>query len=83
MARAFGEALAVQMVIGNATLMPQSLLAPASTLTSVLTMGMGNTVMGSLENNALWTLALVLLLMSLAFNLLVRYIGRNGALKSK
>jgi phosphate transport system permease protein len=46
-------------------------------------MGMGNTVMGSLENNALWTLALVLLLMSLAFNLLVRYIGRKGALKSK
>lgn len=83
MARAFGEALAVQMVIGNATLIPKSLLAPASTLTSVLTMGMGNTVMGSLENNALWTLALVLLLMSLAFNLLVHYIGRKGALKTK
>lgn len=44
MARAFGEALAVQMVIGNATLLPESLLAPASTLTSVLTMGIGNTV---------------------------------------
>ena len=64
MARAFGEALAVQMVIGNATLLPESLLAPASTLTSVLTMGIGNTVMGTVSNNALWSLALVLLLMS-------------------
>ena len=49
MARAFGEALAVQMVIGNATLLPESLLAPASTLTSVLTMGIGNTVMGTVS----------------------------------
>lgn len=49
MARAFGEALAVQMVIGNATLMPNSLVTPASTLTSILTMSMGNTVMGTLK----------------------------------
>ena len=81
MARAFGEALAVQMVIGNAALMPQSLISPASTLTSVLTAGMGNTVMGSLQNNALWSLALVLLTMSLIFNLVVHLIGRKGAFK--
>lgn len=77
MARAFGEALAVQMVIGNASLMPTSLLNPASTLTSVLTMGIGNTVMGTVGNNALWSLALVLLAMSLIFNLIVRLIGRK------
>ena len=77
MARAFGEALAVQMVIGNATLLPES-LAPASTLTSVLTMGIGNTVMGTVSNNALWSLALVLLLMSLFFNIAVRFISRKG-----
>lgn len=41
MARAFGEALAVQMVIGNAALMPHNLISPASTLTSVLTMELG------------------------------------------
>ncbi len=79
MARAFGEALAVQMVIGNASLMPHNLISPASTLTSVLTAGMGNTVMGSLQNDALWSLALVLLVMSLFFNLLVHFIGRKGA----
>lgn len=81
MARAFGEALAVQMVIGNAALMPHSLVDPAATLTSVLTTGIGNTVMGSLQNNALWSLALVLLLMSLVFNLIVRLIGRKGRLQ--
>ncbi|MBM7616519.1 phosphate transport system permease protein [Weissella uvarum] len=80
MARAFGEALAVQMVIGNAALMPQNLVSPASTLTSVLTQGIGNTVMGSLENNALWSLALILLLMSLVFNLAIRAIAKKGAM---
>ncbi|AVL00402.1 phosphate ABC transporter permease subunit PstC [Pediococcus inopinatus] len=78
MARAFGEALAVQMVIGNASLLPHNLISPASTLTSVLTTGMGNTVMGTLPNNALWSLALILLLMSLCFNLIIRYIGKKG-----
>ncbi|MCT8395579.1 phosphate ABC transporter permease subunit PstC [Weissella soli] len=80
MARAFGEALAVQMVVGNAALMPQSLTMPAATLTSVLTQGIGNTVMGSLDNNVLWSLALILLLMSLVFNLVIRAIGKKGAM---
>lgn len=81
MARAFGEALAVQMVIGNAALMPENLVSPASTLTSILTMGMGNTVMGSLQNNVLWSLALILLVMSLVFNIITRLIGKKGAMK--
>ncbi|MEJ6399605.1 phosphate ABC transporter permease subunit PstC [Nicoliella lavandulae] len=80
MARAFGEALAVQMVIGNATLLPKSLLTLAATLTSQLTTGIGNTVMGSLPNNALWSLALILLLMSLVFNIAVKFIGSKGDL---
>ncbi|WP_334329091.1 phosphate ABC transporter permease subunit PstC [Companilactobacillus sp. HBUAS59699] len=78
MARAFGEALAVQMVIGNAILMPKNLVSPASTLTSKLTTDIGNTVMGTLPNDALWSLALILLLMSLFFNMLVRFIGKRG-----
>lgn len=78
MARAFGEALAVQMVIGNAIIMPNSLVTPSATLTSVLTMGMGNSVMGTLSNNALWSLALLLLLMSLIFNLIIRRIAKKG-----
>lgn len=81
MARAFGEALAVQMVIGNAALLPQNLISPASTLTSVLTMGIGNTVLGSAANNALWSLALLLLIISLLFNLIIRWIGHKGEMK--
>ncbi|WP_071131890.1 phosphate ABC transporter permease subunit PstC [Enterococcus timonensis] len=79
MARAFGEALAIQMVIGNAALMPTSLTTPAATLTSILTMGIGNTIMGTVQNNVLWSLALLLLLMSLFFNIIIRLIGRKGA----
>lgn len=81
MARAFGEALAVQMVIGNAVLMPANLISPSATLTSQLTSQMGNTVMGTLPNNALWSLALLLLIMSLVFNFLVRLVGRKGSKK--
>lgn len=78
MARAFGEALAVQMVIGNAVLMPYNLVSPSATLTSQLTSQMGNTVMGTLPNNALWSLALLLLVMALVFNILVRLVGKKG-----
>ena len=77
LARAFGEALAIQMVVGNSAVIPTSLTTPAATLTSVLTMGIGNTVMGTVQNNVLWSLALVLLLMSLAFNMLVKFITRE------
>lgn len=77
MARAFGEALAIQMVVGNSAVIPTSLTTPAATLTSVLTMGIGNTVMGTVQNNVLWSLALVLLLMSLAFNMVVKFITRE------
>lgn len=78
MTRAFGEALAVQMVVGNAAQIPTSLFTPAATLTSVLTMGMGNTVTGTLQNNVLWSLALILLFMSLVFILIVHLIGKKG-----
>ncbi|MGT2960160.1 phosphate ABC transporter permease subunit PstC [Streptococcus caballi] len=82
MARAFGEALAIQMVVGNSAVIPTSLTTPAATLTSVLTMGIGNTVMGTVQNNVLWSLALVLLVMSLAFNMLMRFITREKGKKN-
>jgi phosphate transport system permease protein len=78
LSRAFGEALAVQMVIGNVRKIPGSVLDPAITLTSAITMDMGYTVMGSLWNNALWSMALVLLAMSFLFIILIRLAGRRG-----
>lgn len=77
-ARAFGEALAVQMVIGNAIKIPTSLTSSAATLTSILTMDMANTVSGSAWNDALWTLALILLVISFIFILIVRRIEKGG-----
>lgn len=77
-ARAFGEALAVQMVIGNAPFIPKSLFESAQTLTSAITLSMGNTVTGSAHNNALWSLALILMLMTFVFVFIVRWLeGRS------
>lgn len=77
-ARAFGEALAVQMVIGNSISLVKSLTGTTSTLTSILTMDMANTVSGTEWNNALWAMALLLLVISFLFILLIRKIGKRG-----
>lgn len=77
-ARAFGEALAVQMVIGNTRLIPRSPLSAGITLTSGITMDMGNTVSGSLWNNGLWSMAFVLLTVSLIFILGVKALAKRG-----
>ncbi|MGG0240174.1 phosphate ABC transporter permease subunit PstC [Bacillus rhizoplanae] len=77
-ARAFGEALAVQMVIGNTIKLPEGLYSPTSTLTGILTMDMTNTLNGTAWNNALWTLAMILLLISFLFILVIRAIGQRG-----
>jgi len=78
LARAFGEAMAVQMVIGNSIKIVDGLLSPTSTLTSILSMDMGNTVSGTAWNDALWSMALVLLIMSFVFILIIRAIGKRG-----
>ncbi|WP_073152871.1 phosphate ABC transporter permease subunit PstC [Seinonella peptonophila] len=78
MARAFGEALAVQMVIGNSPNLPFQLMKPISTLTSVITLNMGNTVQGTPYNSVLWSMALILLLMTLFFILLIRLMTQRG-----
>jgi len=77
MARAFGEALAVQMVIGNTAVFPKSLVYPAATLTTAITSSLGETVEGSTANHSLWALGLILLAMSYVFILVIRWIGRK------
>ncbi|WP_281164181.1 phosphate ABC transporter permease subunit PstC [Liquorilactobacillus sicerae] len=73
-AQSFGEAIAVQMVIGNATLFPTGINSPAATLTSVITIELGDAVVGSRESNALWALAGLLLVISLLFDLIAHYL---------
>jgi len=80
MMRAAGEALAVQMVIGNRPTIPTSLTAPMTTLTSQITLDMGNTVSGEPWNQVLWTMGLVLLLMSFTFVVIVRALCRRGSM---
>ncbi|MDP4164412.1 MAG: phosphate ABC transporter permease subunit PstC [Bacillota bacterium] len=75
MARAFGEAMAVQMVIGNVRTLPSSILDASATLTTIITLNMGNTTYGSVENNTLWSMGLILLVMSFGFILLIRYLS--------
>ena len=78
LARAFGEALAVQMVIGNSIRFPSGLLSPTATMTSILTTDMGNTTAGSAWNDALWSLALLLLIISFLFILIIKFVSRRS-----
>jgi phosphate transport system permease protein len=78
MMRAAGEALAVQMVIGNRPVMPTGLTDPMSTLTSQITLDMGNTVTGEPWNEALWLMGFILLLISFTFVSLVRWLARRA-----
>lgn len=79
MTRAFGETLAVRMVIGGIESMPHGLLDAASTITTTLTTSMAVYADGSVQDDVLWALGLLLLGMSLIFILIIHLIGRKGA----
>lgn len=79
LARAFGEALAVAMVIGPMNAFPKNILSPTSNLTTVIAGTMGNAAQGGELQSALWTMALLLLLISFAFIMIVRIISKKGA----
>lgn len=73
MARAVGETMAVQMLIGNTPQLAAGLFVPTATLTSNIVVEMGNTPFGSVWGNALFLMAFVLLIISLGMILLIRY----------
>jgi len=78
MMRAAGEALAVQMVIGNRVAIPFDPRQPVAALTSQITIDMGNTTFNQPWNQALWTMGLILLVMSLTFVTVARLVGRGA-----
>ncbi|MCX7780130.1 MAG: phosphate ABC transporter permease subunit PstC [Negativicutes bacterium] len=80
MARAVGETMAVQMVIGNTPLLAASLFTPTATLTSEIVVEMGNTPFGSAWGNSLFLMALVLLLVSLLMIIIIRRIAARRAM---
>ena len=76
-ARAFGEALAVAMVIGQTTALPTSIFSTTKSLTTEITAQMGNAMEGGETKTALWTLALLLFLISLLFIFLIHFFSRE------
>ncbi len=91
MGRAIGEAMAVQMVIGNnpqwIALMKEStanspvlkmLFTPAATLTTELVQELPNTPSGSTWNNVLFAMGLLLYLLTMGMILATRRLGRRG-----
>ncbi len=70
-ARAFGETMAVTMVIGNSNSIPGSLFAPAQTLASLIANNAREAL--GLELSAVLEIALVLLLLDLIINFFARF----------
>ena len=82
LARAFGEALAVAMVIGKMKAFPESLLSPTTNLTAAIASDMGGAMEGSEYNIALWSMALLLFIISLVFIFIIHYISAKGGHKA-
>ncbi len=70
--RAFGETIAVTMVIGNANEIPVSLFGPAQTLSSLIATQILEGIQGSLQLSAIIEVALVLLVVTLIINVFAR-----------
>ena len=79
LARAAGETMAITMVIGNSNRIRMSLLAPAQTMSSLLANEFAE-ASTDLHRAALSEVALILLIMSLLFNVIARYlvVGKGG-----
>lgn len=77
LARAFGEALAVAMVIGQTTALPTNLFSTTKSLTTEITAQMGNAMEGGEMKTALWTLALLLFMISLICILFIHFLSRK------
>ncbi len=76
--RALGEASAIQMVIGNATSgISFDLLAPSSTLTTNMLMGMGEAVINSLGYDIRFTAGILLILIIFIIDVILNSIKNS------
>lgn len=78
LSRAFGEALAVAMVIGKMQAFPAGILSPTNNLTAAIASDMGGATDGGEYNAALWSMALLLLIISFIFIIVIRKISSRG-----
>jgi phosphate transport system permease protein len=78
MGRAIGETMAVVMVTGNATLIPDSLLSPVRTMTSTIVLEMGYA--SGDHQAALFAIGMILFIFIVALNLIVNLVVKAGKL---
>ena len=75
--RAFGETMAVLMVVGNVAMIPSSIFDPAYPLTALIANNYGEMMSIPFYDSALLGAGLILLLVVLCFNILARIILRR------
>jgi phosphate transport system permease protein len=79
-ARAAGETMAVQMVIGGARRLAPNVFAPTTTISTQIVMDMQNAMPGTPASDSLYAMALVLLVISSGVVLVTRFVsGRRIA----
>jgi phosphate transport system permease protein len=74
-ARATGETMAVQMVIGGARRLAPNVFAPTTTISTQIVMDMQNAMPGTESSDALYAMALVLLVISSGVVLVTRFVS--------
>jgi phosphate transport system permease protein len=80
LARAAGETMAVQMVIGGARMLASNAFSPTTTISTQIVMDMQNAMPGTPASNALYAMSLILLTLSSGVVLVTRAIsGRRVA----
>ncbi len=70
--RAVGETMAVLMVTGNASVVPDSFLEPVRTIPATIAAELGEASFGGTHFKALFALGIILFLITFVFNLLVQ-----------
>ena len=76
-ARAAGETMAVQMVIGGARQLPSDAFTPTTTISTQIVMDMQNARPDTPASDVLFAMSLVLLVVAVTVVLLTRFLGRG------
>jgi phosphate transport system permease protein len=81
MSRAIGETMTVLMVAGGSATIPGSVFDPVRPMTAAIAAEMGEAPVGSDHYHALFAIALILFLITFAFNIAAELVSRRYRLK--
>lgn len=79
--RAIGETMTVLMVAGGAAVVPTTFLQPVRPMTATIAAEMGEAPVGGSHYHALFAIAVVLFLITLAFNVAAEHVTRRFKMK--